>query len=590
MEMNHFIDFSGKIENRAQLPHYPTPEPREVLERMVRWVEPLVTEEQRETMSEKVEQFCTMPQFEKISKKMRELGTRENDSWIFDYWVRSHLEVRDPICPYTSVPIRYENPIMQSHTVAEKAAAVLTAVSGIYLQFRQEGNGAYQVGHKVYSNDEFFGTLASINHIRRGMDQMYISSEIARYALVLYGNHIYMLETLAPDLTPIPYSAILGAVEQILQSKAAPLIPAFNFVTAEPDRDLGGDYLAELLQIPENKKEYQQVKDAILAVNLDENCPIGTVNELYGTCYDPVLFNRFHGKGTQFSIAGNGVMSMIVDHTFCDGGIETYLATQLANRMEQFEFTMPSAPTEFRELHFTIPEPLKETLCTCLSRYRQRMNAYVAEVVEFPQLTREILQSKGILSGDGFIHIALQAAQYMTWGEIRNTYISVDCRSFFRGRTEVNRPVTPESVRFVHLLLDAKVGQDAKKECLLQALDAHHHRTQEAQAGQGVNRYLYVLNQVCLDYGPELGLTEQPALFSDPAVAIMKEDRLSTTSFGHSDMKCSYFPPVMPKGIGVFYKVGVKSFLINTMFCEDAAVLTRFNTNLKSAVAQMLQL
>ena len=53
------------------------------------------------------------------------------------------------------------------------------------------------------------------------------------------------------------------------------------------------------------------------------NAPVAPVlQRLYCACFDPLWFNRFHGKGTQFNIAANGKMSMIIDHTFCDGGIE----------------------------------------------------------------------------------------------------------------------------------------------------------------------------------------------------------------------------------------------------------------------------
>ena len=410
---------------------------------------------------------------------------------------------------------------------------------------------------------------------------MYISTQVSRHCLVLKGNRLYRVETLAEDLSPLPYGAVLRAIEGILDSGDAPLEVNLNTVTAESDRDAAGDLLAQLLENRQNAAEYQSVMDAIAVVSLDECAPSGMVDQLYCTCWDPGRFNRFLGKGAQFSIAANGRMGMIVDHTYCDGGIEVYLSKRVSEELLDLDFSPADFAAPWRELVFDLTGA-GDSLHACLAHCHDHMDAFTARVVDFPALTRDALRARGILSGDGFLHIALQAAQYLTWGEVRNTYISVDCRSSFRGRTEVNRPVTKQSVAFVKALA-AQSGGDLRP-LLDAALDAHHARTQQAQAGLGVDRYLFVLEEVCKDHAAELGLTHPPTLFSDPAYRIMAENKLSTSSFGHEDMKASYFPPVMSGGLGVFYKVGRRSFVIDTAFCCDEAVLDRFNHHLVWAV------
>lgn len=211
---------------------------------------------------------------------------------------------------------------------------------------------------------------------------------------------------------------------------------------------------------PHNAKLYQLIKDAIAAVCVDEAMPEATVEQLYCACWEPGRFNRFWGKGVEFSIAANGSMSMIIDHTYCDGGIETYLAVRIKQALAQQAFTQEGAAAPFRELAFDI-SGMEAVLANCLERCR----------------------------------------------ELRS-------------------------------LLD-------------QALNAHHLRTKQAQAGLGVNRYLFVLEQICKDFREELGLKETPPLFSNKAYLTMKEDKLSTTSFGHEDMKVCYFPPVIPSGLGI---------------------------------------
>lgn len=267
------IKFNLSIKNNAGLPHYPNPGLRDTLERYLNWLEPLVTKEELAQAINEVDAFQALEQFPRLERKMDELAEGSDDSYIYNYWVKGHLGFRDPICPYTSVPILYDNPTLRNLSQAEKAAALLFATAETYRVFRQKGNGAYNIGPKTYSNDELFGALASINHIAHGQDVMYISDEISRHSLVLYKNHIYTVEVITPEGKPIPYGNLRYSVAAILNDATPGLEVNFNTVTSEPERDMAGDLLAGLLAIPGNAEEYEVIKKAIAVVNLDTCAP-----------------------------------------------------------------------------------------------------------------------------------------------------------------------------------------------------------------------------------------------------------------------------------------------------------------------------
>lgn len=584
--MDH-IQFSGEIRNHADLPHYPNPGLRETLARYLDWLEPLSTAQEWKQAQAEVQRFQSMEQFPLIEKRMDLLAQGSEDSYIFNYWVKGHLGFRDPVCPYTSVPILYENPTLGKMPPAQKAAAMLATTAEVYRSFRETGNGAYSIGRKVYSNDELWGALASINHIARDLDTMYICDHLSRHSLLLHRNRLYLVEVLDPQGAPVPYGDILNAVRQILEQEPGGLETNLNLVTAEPDRDRAGDLLEALLRRSQNSEAYQLVKDAIAVINLDDCSPEPMLQRLYCACFDPLWFNRFHGKGTQFNIAANGKMSMIVDHTYCDGGIEVYLVNRVGEVLRTLDLAPGAGIAAHRELQFDL-SGFDGQLRQCMARCRSRMAAFDARVADFPGLNRAALEEKGILSGDGFIHLAFQAAQQLTWGEIRNTYISVDCRRFFRGRTEVNRPVTHASKAFVQALLDESTSPARRRQLMMEALDAHHQRTKQAQNGLGVTRYLFTLREVCKDCAQELGLKELPAFFQSAGYARICEDRLSCTSFGNDQMQGCYFPPVMPHGLGIFYHVDETAYAVITAFLEDDGLLNTFVKHLHHAVALML--
>lgn len=101
---------------------------------------------------------------------------------------------------------------------------------------------------------------------------------------------------------------------------------------------------------PGNAEEYEVIKKAIAVVNLDTCCPETVLQKLYTACGDPLWFNRFHGKGTQFNVAVNGAMSMIVDHTYCDGGIEVYLVKRVGEILGEMDLTAGTDQAAYREL------------------------------------------------------------------------------------------------------------------------------------------------------------------------------------------------------------------------------------------------
>lgn len=587
--MKSYLDYNIPILNKSNLPTYPILDMKETLERFLEWVKPLVTVVEYNQARLIVKDFIDSDDSRKLDKKIQELGSRENDNWIFDYWIKFHLQVRDPLVPFTNVPIIYENSNIKDFTPTEKAAALIYGVAKTYCDFKENDKGDYYIGKKRYSTDQFHGALGSINHIQRDMDTYYINSGFSSNVAILYKNHIYSLEVINKENKVHNINEIYSSLEEIYSQNISPVFPNINFVTAQPDRDLAGDYLEEILKDSANNGNYQKLKDSIFVISLDEDKPETSVDELYCACMDTENFNRWHGKGLGFAISSNGVISFAVDHSFCDGGTEVYLINKINEFIKDISVTKGSKKLVYQELLFELQDQISLKLIKSFEDYKVKMNSFTARHIDLEGLTRETLKNKGILSGDGFIHIALQAAQMMTYDKIYNTYISVDARKFFRGRTESNRPVTAESVEFVEELLNPKGPTNKQKEKLLKALDAHYKRTTLCQAGKGVNRYLHVLEQVYLDYKDELEIKDRPLLFDNSAFKTIGHNKLSTTSFGHEDIKYLYFPPVTQGGFGIYYMVGDKSFIIITAFNEDVEVMDKFNKNLKKCIEKMLQ-
>lgn len=588
--MQQYIKNTIPIENIDDLPSYPIPSLTSTLDRYLEWAETLVSEDALNTAKHSVEAFLQSEASTKLEDKLIELGERENDSWIYDYWVKCHLDVRAPLSPHTNVPIVYENKTIEKYSLLQQIAIIIYAVSKSYIDFRENGPKKYSLNKKEYSSDQFTGLLGAINHIKETTDEYYINPDISDIMVFTYKNHFHKIKVIENGEV-VPANAIYQTLKAIVDTTETPEIPNANYVTVGVDRDKAGRLLEEILANDTNRTAYDAIKDSIFIFNLDDIESNAIIENLDNATYDPHFVNRWHGKALQFSSSKNGVFSFIADHCFVDGGTELLMVNKIKNIIDQMDFIFSDNITvcDAQPLAFELTEEISQKLMALKSEFDDCMKSFKTSVVNFESLTRAKLRESGVLSGDGFMHLAFQAAQYLTFNEVFNTYISVDARKYFRGRTECNRPVSKQSLAFAKSLFDQNLSEDDFQTLLHEALNEHHRRVKICQAGEGVNRYLFVLESIYKDFKGELNIEEEPNLFKTEAYEVMSNNRLSTTSFTHENMKYLYFPPVVDNGFGIYYLVDDPSFAIITAYNEHLEDLDKFTANLKLCINVMLE-
>lgn len=583
------------ITNADNLPEYPMPDTREVVGRFMEWAEAIVDKQQWESLRDAADELLAWDRLPAVERTIAQRGSFSGDSWLFDAWANTYLTSRAPLVPYTSVPITFDHPTLEGRGQAAVAACIAAGLAQVYLDFRARGTGGYAVGKYRFSNDQMVGGLAAINHIASGANHYYIAEAVSRHIIVLVDNTIYSVEAINADGDAIDPAVLEAQLRTLRDSGGTGL--NVNALTGHNDLDAAGRVLARILDDPTNAANYQRIKDAICVVCLDSAISgqalvsgerPSAIERLDAICGHPDTFNRWHGKSLQITVDHAGRAGLITDHTFCDGGTEAYMISLLVEQLEAASggATAGFAPPE--ELAFSLNDDDAAAIEEAHASFRAGMDAFSSIQVEIPELSRRRLRENGVLSGDGFIHAAMTAAQIATWGSPQNTYISVDCRTFFRGRTETMRPVSQQAVDFVAAL---RGGEPASRvrELLDAALDEHYRRTKQCQQANGVHRYLFIMEDTIRRYADELGVEAVPRFFTEPGYAAMDHNTLSCTSFGTDEMKYVYFPPVVPHGLGIFYRVADTTTLIVSSFDADGDLGERFVGELRRAVAQMLE-
>ena len=103
--MKNYLDYSIPIINTSNLPTYPVPEMLDTLERFLEWVRPLISEEEYMETRRIVDSFMTSDDAKKLDKKIHEIGSKDDDSWIFNYWLKTYLKSREAFVPHINLSI-----------------------------------------------------------------------------------------------------------------------------------------------------------------------------------------------------------------------------------------------------------------------------------------------------------------------------------------------------------------------------------------------------------------------------------------------------------------------------------------------------
>ncbi|KIW92669.1 uncharacterized protein Z519_06516 [Cladophialophora bantiana CBS 173.52] len=340
-----------------------------------------------------------------------------------------------------------------------------------------------------------------------------------------------------------------------------------------------------------------------------------------GTCT-----NRWYDK-LQIIVCKNGSAGINFEHTGVDGhtvlrfASDVYTDTILrfaksingqAPTLWTSQSPDPSKrdPNSFGDVSTTphklewdmLPE-LQIALRFAETRLADLINQNEFQTLDFAGYGKNFITSMGF-SPDAFVQMAFQAAYYGLYGRVENTYEPAMTKTFFHGRTEAIRTVTPECVEFVKTFWADNPAQK-KVDALRTATKKHTAITKESSKAQGPDRHLYALycvwqrkvNDESAEVGSTAGfssngyssptdmsdlgspkrleetsspisrsrtgtessrspapaLQHMPALFSDPGWDKINNTIISTSNCGNPSLRHFGFGPTSGDGFGIGY-------------------------------------
>ncbi|MEU9119256.1 choline/carnitine O-acyltransferase [Streptomyces sp. NPDC048506] len=585
------------------LPRVPLPTLEESCARFLAWCAPLLTADELAATEAEVTAFLRPDgPGRTLQAALQEYdATPGVHSWLDTFWPYRYLGRRDRIALNANFFFLFQDTGQPQLT---RAAGLITAALHYKRRLDREAippvvqRGVPQTMEQnkfLFSTTRIPGREQDTVRAPYGDDRPGPSD--ARHIVVFFRGGMSKLDVLGPDGVPHSPKDLEAGLRAVIETgtgarPAGADAPVGHLTTMA--RAEWAEARASLRDLhPHNAAALEDVETALFCLSLEDFAPADTQR----TC-DELLYgdrgNRWFDKAVTFVVFADGRAGINVEHCELDGTtilsfVDTLLATPTEEHARRSGARSQGAPVP-EPLTFHLDDALRARVHSAATAFAQYGADTATRTVSFDDFGATTAKSLRI-SPDAFVQLAYQLAHQRAKGHLGATYESIATRQWRRGRTEAMRVVTPEIVAFVAAMQDPTEDADTRRTALRTAARAHVTRAKECQAGDAPEQHLWELELIQRRRGPELGVTEQPALYRTPGWLTMRDDYLSTSSAPSAHIQYFGFGSTSSRCIGVAYVLLPDRFNVYLSTPRPvAAPMHAFADHLRAAVDELREL
>lgn len=568
------------FENQDKLQIFPVPSMANTEKQLLEWMAPLVDEQQLHKTNQVVSEFFKKNgEGEKLQQKLYELKEQaEGGSWLTPLWDAHYLDYRGSLPTGMHFNILLNKPkIKTKSTTAELAGKASFLVGEYYHKIIDEKIEPVWLRGVPLDMGQYKKFFRSVRVPQENSDRFTVApfDKKNNFVVLIYRNNMYRVPVTNEKGELYQSKYIIQAMNQIFQEHTEKGLNIGVYTTAE--REEAAEIYQALQKSPINAENLQALADALVVISIDEESDNATeaVKNLMVSSQ-----SKYFDKTIQLVITKSGQIGYSIEHTAVDGTtifeVIRYVNEGLIEPQDEVIET-EDIPL-IQPLQWEISSDMQVALKTFEKENIARRNDFHIE--SMPPHTFGAEAIKGMkISPDAFFHMALQIAQYRTFGVFKSVYEPVSIRHFKEGRTECARATSKEKVAVVQAIEQKKSSAEIYA-LMEKASAAHSKRIASARDGFGIERHMFGLEQAYLRYGDELGIHEYPAIFQDLGYKTLRTDFLSTSGMAYDNVHSRIFAPVVEGGFGVAYILLAQSISLN-ISCrvtekEQARKLSRY--------------
>lgn len=560
------------FQDNLTLPKLPVPSLNSTKAKLIEWILPLVDKQQlQKTLTVTNEFFKENGIAEKLQSKLNEWDQNQEGSWLTPFWEESYLTHRE------SLPISMNFNVLLKEDLSKVGQSMIkTAGEVSYL--------IAQLYHKVIDQQEdkcvkekFLPDMSQLNKLFRSVrvpklnsDSFYVAdfNKQNNHVVLLYKNNVYKVPVTNNEGVIYHSDSISDAIEAVVSNEVAEGVNVSIFTTAK--RDEAAKVYTKLSKSSENIATLQAIADALVVLSIDEesdNQEMAIRNLMLNGN------NKYFDKTMQIIITKNGSLGFNMEHSAIDGTSVAPVIKHISQGLlsDISEVGVISQAIIVEKMTWDLSENILEKLSQIEKEHFKRKSQYDLLPNNFTDFGAERIKKMRI-SPDAFFHMALQLAQYRTFGKLKSVYEPVSVANFYEGRTESARSTSMEKLNLIKAIEAGKDDEEKLYFLMQQASEAHTSRIRDCQQGHGVERHLFGLEQMYHLYKAELDIEKLPEIFLDSGYQALRYDFISTSGMAYENAEYRMFAPVVEDGHGVAYFILENSISVNISSYTDNKV------------------
>lgn len=555
-------------DNKAVLPRLPVPALEDTLEKYLKTVKPLVTDEEFAVTEEIVKKFSAPDAIgATLQKKLLERA-RNTENWLSDWWLNAaYLDCRGPVVVWSSPGLVF--PLQEFKTLDDQlnfAAKVISGTLDYKTMVDQKTVPLDRMGKDILDMSQYFKILGTcrIPGVTRDTIRFYGQEpNLPKHIVVAHNNHFFKIDVYGKDGKALNVKQLVHQLRNVVERSTHPTIPVGILTTQ--NRNVWGKAYKQLRKDKTNRASIDEIQRCIFLVALDGPIvnPTGNImtdaalNCVHGNGPQGYAGNRWYDKTIQFIVGKKGAVGLTYEHTPAEGPpvanlmdhIMDYIISGRDVSDEKKNGAQPPAEELSRphRLMFNVGADIKQDIEDAKVALESLVGDLEMTCFKFSEFGKNFIKSQK-LSPDSFLQMAIQLAFYRIHHEPGAHYESASTRKFLYGRTETIRSCSVESVNFAKAMLNKETPNAEKVAALRAAIEAHKSYAKHAVNAHGVDRHLLGLKLAAIEAGMDV-----PTLFMDVGYLRSSHMRLSTSQVPARCDAFMCFGPLVPDGYGCCY-------------------------------------
>ncbi|KAG8228401.1 hypothetical protein J437_LFUL003874, partial [Ladona fulva] len=290
MIMKHFS-------TQPNLPQLPVPPLQTTLEKYLRTVRPLVTNEEFNITKSLVLNFGSPGGVGEKLQSLLQKKAKETDNWLAEWWLNiAYLDYRLPVTVYSSPGLVF--PLQKFSSTEDKLNYAAKMIAGA-LDYKQlldrHAIPEEKLGKDPVDMSQYYKIFGTCRIPGNNRDELHFAdpSNPPKHIIVSHNNHFFKVTVLKDNGEPLSWKTFLQQLREVLEQSVHPG-PPIGILTSE-NRGTWAKAYSKLSKDPQNRDSLKTIEKSLFLICIDgPNPDLGNVN-----FQTEAALTTVHGNGSQ---------------------------------------------------------------------------------------------------------------------------------------------------------------------------------------------------------------------------------------------------------------------------------------------------